>query len=197
VNAMSEAAELPQPESWLPQRELKEADLALLPDDGHRYEIVDGSLIVSPAPSSIHQVVAHELGKLLDVGLPADLYVLAGVNVRLGTSVLIPDIAVVRRDVALEGVRAFEASDVPLVAEIVSPSSVTIDRLIKPAVYASAGIPSYWRVERGEGGVMTVAVYELAGDVYRQAGEVVGSAELAVDRPFPLVIRPSALLPQA
>jgi Uma2 family endonuclease len=194
VNAMSEAASV---RSWLPDRELREADLALLPDDGHKYEIVDGSLIVSPAPSSIHQVIANELGKLLDLGLPADLYALAGVNVRLGTAVLIPDMAVVRREVALDGVTAFEAADVLLVAEIVSPSSVTIDRLIKPAVYASAGIPSYWRIEQGDHGPPTVVVHELAGSVYRQLAEVSGAGELAVDQPFPLVIRPRALLPQA
>ena len=51
--------------AWLPREELTVEDVARLPDDGHRYEIVDGSLIVSPPPSLRHQFIAARLTELL------------------------------------------------------------------------------------------------------------------------------------
>jgi Uma2 family endonuclease len=78
------------------------------------------------------------------------------------------------------------------VVEVVSPSSRSIDRLLKPRLYAQAGIPSFWLVERGAGGV-AVHVFGL-GD--RDSGEyeelcVVRSGETAVlDAPWPVTLTP-------
>jgi len=72
--------------------------------------------------------------------------VLEGINVRLATGrILIPDLVVVRG--ISEGV-VTDAADVALVAEIVSPSTGSQDRLLKPALYASAGIPCYLRIDQ-------------------------------------------------
>ena len=74
------------------------ADLERTPDDGRRYELVDGVLIVSPAPLIPHQVVLHELAVLLDASLPEDLAVVPGVGVRMSdTTELVPDLVVVHR----------------------------------------------------------------------------------------------------
>ncbi len=179
--------------AWLPHEEMTEADLALMPDDGHRYEIVDGSLVVSPAPTSGHQVIAHELAVLLGQHAPGDLQIVQGVNVRAGRSVLVPDLAVVSRDKALEDVVAFDPWDVSLVVEIVSPSSQTMDRVTKPTLYSAVKIPWYWRIERDSAGVR-IAVHELDGESYRLTHELVGTTEHQLDEPFPLPIRPADLL---
>lgn len=50
----------------LPHRRLSRADLAAMPDDGHRYELIDGVLIVTPAPARGHQRAVWRLASLLD-----------------------------------------------------------------------------------------------------------------------------------
>jgi len=175
---------------------MTEADLALTPDDGHRYEIVDGSLVVSPSPSSAHQIIAGRLADLLRRHAPGDLEVLEGVGVRAGRhngSLLIPDVSVVSAEEAAKDVPAFDPWHVRLVVEIVSRSSVTMDRFTKPSLYAIAKIPSYWRIERGSAGV-TVAVHELDGDSYRLTRELAGTIEHQLDEPFPVPVRPADLL---
>jgi len=68
--------------------------------------------------------------------------------VRVGRDrILVPDIVVVTKP--LSEVKVFDASDVLLALEIVSPGSVAADRAIKPPLYAQAGIPLYVRVEQG------------------------------------------------
>ena len=59
------------------------ADLAGLPDDGQRYEIIDGSLLVSPPPSPLHQLVAGRLAVFLRDAAPKGLDVVEAVGVRL------------------------------------------------------------------------------------------------------------------
>jgi len=56
-------------------RPLTRADLASMPDDGHRYELVDGALVVTPAPSIRHQAVLAALYHLLRQQCPAGLTV--------------------------------------------------------------------------------------------------------------------------
>jgi len=57
-------------------RELTVDDLEAMPDDGHRYELVDGVLIVSPAPIWAHQAAQFALHKLLHAACPAGLRVI-------------------------------------------------------------------------------------------------------------------------
>jgi Uma2 family endonuclease len=58
-------------------RPFTRADLVAVPDDGHRYEIVDGALLVTPAPSRRHQLVSGNLHVLLATRAPGDLRVVA------------------------------------------------------------------------------------------------------------------------
>ena len=53
-------------------------DLAALPDDGLRYELVDGALLVTPPPGPRHQIAAYQLAKVLEAALPAHLRLLPG-----------------------------------------------------------------------------------------------------------------------
>ena len=88
----------------LPQsRPLTRVDLAALRDngagDGHRYELIDGVLVVTPSPSYAHQEVSSRLSTLLVQVCPADLVVLyAPFDVALGDdTVMQPDLLVARR----------------------------------------------------------------------------------------------------
>ena len=76
-------------------REFTVADLERTPDDGRRYEVIDGLLVVSPAPSVWHQEVTAELLCVLRHGCPPDMRALPGLGVRMSLKTeLIPDIVV-------------------------------------------------------------------------------------------------------
>src|SRR5260370_3148484 len=72
-------------EAWRARgRPFTVADLDRLPDDGRRYELLDGVLIVSPRPTTIHQWVAGRLARVLDAACPVDLCVVPGPAVEIG-----------------------------------------------------------------------------------------------------------------
>lgn len=116
-----------------------------IPDDGNRYEVVDGELLVTPSPRGAHQPAVLELAVLLRA------YVL---EQRIGEAWISPsDIeldsrSLVQPDVFVFGgvTREWNNPDVPLllVAEVLSPSSMRADRTIKRRRYQRAGIPEYW-----------------------------------------------------
>ncbi|HEY4453181.1 MAG TPA: Uma2 family endonuclease [Pseudonocardiaceae bacterium] len=122
------------------------ADLESFDDDGYRYELLDGTLLMSPSPRPIHQRVVARLLAVLSVHCPRDLEVLpAPVDVLLAEdTVLIPDIVVGRRDDFNE--RGLIGAPV-LAVEVISRSSRLIDQKLKPARLAAAGCPNYWIVD--------------------------------------------------
>lgn len=113
-------------------RPLTRADLDAMPDDGHRYELIDGALIVTPAPGERHQTAVGELHLLLRRGCPDDLKVLlAPFDVTLADDTVVqPDLLVCRR-------RDLTRRDLPtapvLAVEVVSPSTRRIDLTLKVA----------------------------------------------------------------
>jgi Uma2 family endonuclease len=123
------------------------SDYARLPDDGNRYEVIDGELLVTPSPSPLHQRVVARLLMALDpyverygLGL-----VIPDVDLLFQTGQFLrPDLLVAQRGVP-EGItnRGIEAAPL-LVVEILSPTSGAIDRVKKPARYGDFGIPEYW-----------------------------------------------------
>ena len=172
----------PSPTSWT------EADLAALPDDGHRYEIIDGSLIVNPPPAGRHQSVAANLLVLLHTSATPEWRVVHELGLRLPGANLIPDIVVLRASARL-GVW-HEARDVALVVEVASTSTEFIDRGSKAIAYAEAGIPSYWRVGRDG----TLTVHHLVGDGYAVTAVVKPGDTWDAAVPFPVTIDPAALV---
>lgn len=164
-------------------------DLDDVPDDGMRYELVDGALLVSPPATVGHNSAAFELGVLLRAALGDDWRIVPAPGVVLDRrNYREPDLVVLRRQ-ALES-RLAAASDVLLAVEVMSPSSVTDDRLVKPAQYAAAGIAHYWRLERGAAPVLVT--HELEGGVHRESGRF--TDEVVVDSPVALRFRLGALL---
>lgn len=165
-------------------------DLLQLPDDGRRYEIVDGSLHVLPAPHRTHQRVADRLADVLKEAAPADLEVLQAVGVACGRHAPVPDIVVGARWPSVDS-PGFWATDVRLVVEVMSPSSVLADRVSKPAMFAAAGVPSFWRVELDGHSTPLIVVHGLNGGVYREVVSVRAGESATVDVPLRVELRPS------
>jgi Uma2 family endonuclease len=167
-------------------------DLEAFPDDGRRYELVDGVLLVSPAPRFRHQVAAFELAKVLSAACPPELYVVtAPVDVRRGRRTsLQPDIMVFRRD-AIDLDRP--ALDPPLLAvEVLSPSSRDIDQGLKRLTYARLGVPSYWIVDPAPPSLLAYELDTAGG--YAEIARGTAREPVAFTRPFAVTIVPQALL---
>jgi Uma2 family endonuclease len=167
------------------------ADLDLTPDDGRRYELVEGMLIVSPKPKGEHQYACGQLSTALEAACPDDMVVFAPTPNIIGgprTSVR-PDLCVVRGyDLAPD--KPYEGVPV-LTVEVLSPSSVNIDRLLKRHVYAELGMPSYWIVDLD---VPSVTVLGLAAGSYVEEAIFTDDEPLTVAEPFPVTVRPSDLV---
>ena len=169
------------------------ADLEAMPDDGQRYELIDGALHVTPPPTLLHQRVAGRLCTLLDAAAAPGLEAVGAINVRCGPdTVLVPDVVVLLSSVVDEPDCAVTAGHVALVAEVASAFSVRMDRVWKPHLYADAGIPAYLLVEL-EGS--TVTWFAMAGPGgYERRGVAVGDEELLVTEPFEVRIVPAELI---
>lgn len=172
------------------QRALTRADLAAMPDDdGRRYELIDGSLIVSPAPQIRHQDAVMRLSVLLFGGCPPELKVLsAPVDVVLADdSVIQPDLLVARRD-------QFTDDDLPgpplLAVEVLSPSTRGIDLLLKKDRLERAGCAHYWVVDP-EG--PTVSAWTLRESRLVGTQTANGDELFSVTEPFTISFAPSAL----
>lgn len=140
------------------------ADLHALPEDGPRYELIEGSIIVSPSATTDHNVIARWLANLLDESNPGDEYVVGS-----DQSTTVDDHNEPRPDVTVAGlstlqVTPFPISELVLAVEIVSPKSSWLrDTEVKRALYARAGVPSYWIVVP-EDDSPTIAMAELVLD---------------------------------
>ncbi len=168
------------------------ADLESMPNDGRRYELIDGMLFVSPAPTHLHQRMAFRLGVALDAACPADLEVLmAPFDVQSAPdSVVQPDVLVARR----KDITDKNLPVAPLLAvEVLSASSWLYDRHLKKALYARIGVASYWLLDPAAPGA--IEIHELeAGGTYRLVGAASGDDVVTVGSPFPFSVCPARLL---
>ncbi len=170
-------------------------DLDELPEDGRRRELVDGVLIVPPSPTNTHQTLAMLLGVALLRQSPNDLSVTQGVEVRINRRrSLIPDVLVTSAEAAARRPSKFQPHEVVLVVEIVSQSSQTMDRFAKPALYAEAEIPFYWRIETEDG--ITVYTYrlEVSKHEYVEDGQFTTFIDIA--QPWPIKLPISEITPR-
>ena len=163
-----DAIELHRPGDW------RFDQLDVLPDDGRRYEVVDGLLVVSPPPTFWHQEVSAALLRRLAAEAPSDWRVLLELGLPLGTDGRVPDLTVVSaRARRGPGAPLPGPEHVGLVVEVVSRSSRKTDRFAKPGEYAEAGIPLFWRVE-SEPELLLVG-YQLHAGAYEQVAVVDGT----------------------
>jgi Uma2 family endonuclease len=143
------------------------ADLYAMPESerGERYELIDGDLLVNPAPRSKHQSVNHNLvlhlGNYVRLNRLGRVRENSGVHVSEGTYV-IPDAVFVARDrLSIFGEDNIEAAP-DLVCEILSPSTRRQDLITKRALYARIGVCEYWLIDPDALSV-TVLVLENGG----------------------------------
>jgi Uma2 family endonuclease len=169
-------------------------DLARTPDDGRRYELADGRLEVSAAPTGLHTRAEHRLGWLLTNAAPDEVFeVHAGPGVTLNdarTSHRVPDLAVIR---TAEFTLPYQTRPPVLVVEVLSPESIFRDMQRKRDEYARFGIASYWIVNPSLE-KPAVSVLRLDGGAYREAGQVYGTDVLETEEPFPVRLVPEWLV---
>lgn len=172
-------------------------DYEALPADGRRYELHEGELSVTPAPTTLHQrivtrlvsplhdhVTSRGLGEVF--ASPVDVIL----NPPDETTVVQPDLVYIDRArhsaVTLRGVEGPPT----LVVEVLSPSSVIVDRRTKPPLYAKYGVPYFWMIDPE---ARSLEVFVLGPDGYALALRAAGTTAVNLP-PFPaLTLVPDAL----
>jgi Uma2 family endonuclease len=153
-----------------------------LPDDGNRYEVIDGVLYMSTAPSFFHQWIIRQLfiqlyaqiderGEGLTIWSPLGVFM-------PGCDPVQPDLLVIGsanlgiiRDRRVEGVPA-------LLIEVLSPSNASVDLAIKRTAYARAGVPEYWIVRPAQRDVLIYSQPDAALGDFAQSRRFSGDEEL-------------------
>jgi Uma2 family endonuclease len=122
-----------------------------LPDDGNRYELISGQLVVTPSPRGIHQVAVSEFSWRIRSWLErtgAGRILASPADISLGEDeVLQPDLFIYR---TATGKHLRDWSDITalvLVIEVLSSSSARYDRQVKRRRYQRARVPEYWIVD--------------------------------------------------
>ncbi len=145
---------------------------AALPEDGQRYEIIDGVLLMAPpSPTGWHQAalvrLIHYLFTYVEMPQLGQVFA-APFDVELGPLIVVqPDVLVLLEENKYKFTPSRIIGGPDLVIEIVSPSTATYDRFIKRSAYARAGVKEYWIVEPT---AQTIELLSLEGDAYKSLG---------------------------
>ena len=150
-------------------------DLLAMPEDGRRYEIHGGELVVVPSPLLRHQVAAVRLVTLLNDYRRES----GGLAVTAPFDVVFDEYDVVQPDVVFfraERLHLLDPNSVAraapdIVVEVLSPSTVSVDRGRKMRMFARYGVPEYWIADPVAG---RIEVHVLGGGGYRQAQVATG-----------------------
>lgn len=120
-----------------------------LPDDGKRYEVLDGVLLVSSAPSLRHQRAVLRLFRILDEYTRAHRIgetMFSPADIELSPTRLVqPDVFVVPAELRVDTWR--DVTRLLLAAEVISPSTARADRIEKRTAYQDKEVPEYWVVD--------------------------------------------------
>lgn len=181
------AMTLPAPST---EGRLTRADLDAMPPDGRRHELIDGAIVVTPAPSRRHQRASIRLAAQLLAACSPHLEVLAA-----PFDVALSEHTVVEPDLLVAPVDAFTDADLPtaplLVIEILSPSTRLLDLRHKLGLYEEAGVEHYWvldpRAER-------LVVHRLRSGRFEVVADVTGDESFEATEPFDVEVVPAALL---
>ena len=149
--------------------------LDALPDDGQRYEIIDGELFVTPAPADVHQLVLGELHARVHAylrGSSVGKVIFSPADVRRGDRTrnrVQPDLFVVRLTEGRRPAHPFALGDLLLVVEITSPGNPRYDYQTKRTLYLQNGIPEYWVVNPDARNISRWQGSDDPGEVLSQA----------------------------
>lgn len=171
-----------------PLHDWTEADLETLPDDGSRYEIIDGRLLVVPPAGEVHNSRGIELLIQLKNAAPAGWRVVYEIGLAIDEDRLVPDLLVLPPDAPMADAAFNDVTVIKpqLVIEIASRSTETTDAGNKLVTYARAGIPAYWRVAR-DGKMFLHALMEAGA--YGLIATIAPGERHSVLFPFPLELR--------
>ncbi len=121
------------------------------PDDGNRYELVSGTLVVTPAPRGLHQRAVAALFLRLSAWLtahPVAHLLFSPADISLGEDeILQPDLFAYQTPAGAPLTEWSDISALLLVIEVSSPSTARHDRQLKRRRYQRAGVPEYWVVD--------------------------------------------------
>ena len=168
-----------------------------LPDDGNRYEVIEGILYLTTAPGYFHQWIVRRLDRYIGVPLEQQGLAYAAtapIGVLMpGCEPVQPDFALVRRDRAgiISERRIRGAPD--LIAEVLSPSNPEQDTVIKRRVYARAGVPEYWIIRPETRDVLVCRNPDATLGDYTFT-LLVGAAETLLAHPFPIRMSVSMMI---
>lgn len=178
-----------------PQGQWTYADWESLPDDGNRYEVIEGVLYMTTAPSNFHQWIVQQLIEL--VGIPLKQQQLgygfaAPIGVLMpGCDPVQPDYVVVLAEHA-SIIRGGRIRGVPdLIVEVLSPGSAAYDQGVKLEAYARAGVPEYAIIDPA---ARTLSHYRLAGKDQYGEPQVFGEGEIITFACLPSIDVPIAQL---
>ena len=168
-----------------------------LPEDiCRRIEIVDGAIIVNAAPRRLHQDICRRLANVLEAACRPAFAVSTDVDLRLRDIPLLnrrPDAVIY--DASLPDDVVLRPQHCALVVEIMSPGSVTTDQTDKPAEYAAARIPRYWRIEHDPAErILSVFCYRLDPTTGTYASAGVHTGKMIVTDPVSVTIDLTTLL---
>ena len=168
---------LPEPSdlsNWPRQGEWTWADYLRLPDDGQRYEIIEGTLYVSPAPGFDHQYAVLELASRLRSFVRAQalgLVLVAPFDVRLPgvANPVQPDLVYFRTGNGPQAGDPYFEGVPDLVAEVLSPGTSRLDHYVKFGAYEKAGVREYWLLDPKPRSVTIYGLDSESGE-YEEAG---------------------------
>jgi Uma2 family endonuclease len=170
------------PADWVPgpsQGQWTYQDYAALPDDGNRYEVLQGVLYLAPSPGRWHQKASALISYYLLVAVQfarlGEVYTAPFDVVLDPKNTVQPDVLVVLNEHLDRLTERGMVGAPDLVVEIASPSTVRNDLREKMDAYASAGVPEYWVVNPD---ARTVEVFTLKQGVYSSLGVYYGPAAL-------------------
>ena len=167
--------------SW-PDHQLTLAEWEALPEDSNlRLELVEGMLQVSPKPLLWHQHAGNRVTYQCNEQLPTDLIAVADAEVVMSDApptIRVPDVFVIGTEVFETNPARCAAADLRLVVEILSEGTRRVDRVMKFAEYAEAGIPQYWIIDLRA--PVTLLAYTLVDEHYELSGEHTGTVTLDV-----------------
>ena len=166
-------------------------DIADAPVDGHRYELIDGTLVVTPAPSTPHQRAVGRVYRVLDAAVAEGLEVfVAPFDWVAGPHTLLqPDVLVAR---VADLTHANLQGPPVLAVEVLSPSTRAIDLGAKRLAYAAAGVQHYWVVDPLVPS-LTVFANDVAGNLDETA-TFVGADGYDATAPYPVRVVPADLV---
>ncbi|MEO7085832.1 MAG: Uma2 family endonuclease [Gemmatimonadaceae bacterium] len=133
------------------KRQWTVADRDDLPDDGNRYEVIDGELFVSPAPSMRHQRAVLQLARLLadylDQHQTGGVYVAPADVIFSQRRGVQPDVFIVPLVNGRQPEDFDEVRRLLLAVEVLSPSTARADRVAKRTLFREESVPEYWIVD--------------------------------------------------